>query len=225
MATHSSILAWTIPWTEAPAGYSPRGCTKSYTTEATEHAWVVSTLGNEQPPGLGLTPPFSEETWIPAHLLRTPHCQGQSSHLLSPSPGPVACGLHQAWDWGEHFCIRKKKKEEKQNPLNAVNPHASLAPQTHGFLCLRAGSPGCTTYPQARCSGSFVLDTNTSMDAICWHKTRLPKGSPSPQRHGPWSGPPRPDDRLAVCGATPCYSCKLFPGNSASASSTLSPLP
>ena len=23
MATHSSILAWKIPWTEEPAGYSP----------------------------------------------------------------------------------------------------------------------------------------------------------------------------------------------------------
>ena len=24
MATHSSILAWEIPWTEEPGGYSPR---------------------------------------------------------------------------------------------------------------------------------------------------------------------------------------------------------
>ena len=26
MATHSSVLAWRIPWTEEPAGYSPWGC-------------------------------------------------------------------------------------------------------------------------------------------------------------------------------------------------------
>ena len=26
MATHSSILAWRIPWTEEPGGYSPWGC-------------------------------------------------------------------------------------------------------------------------------------------------------------------------------------------------------
>ena len=25
MATHSSILAWRISWTEEPAGYSPQG--------------------------------------------------------------------------------------------------------------------------------------------------------------------------------------------------------
>ena len=33
MATHSSILAWRIPWTEEPVGYSPWGHTESDTTE------------------------------------------------------------------------------------------------------------------------------------------------------------------------------------------------
>ena len=37
MATYSSILAWRIPWTEKPAGYSPKGCKESDMTEATEH--------------------------------------------------------------------------------------------------------------------------------------------------------------------------------------------
>ena len=35
MATHSSILAWGIPWTEEPGGHSPRGCKELDTTEAT----------------------------------------------------------------------------------------------------------------------------------------------------------------------------------------------
>ena len=33
MATHSSILAWRIPWTEEPGGYSPRGGEESDMTE------------------------------------------------------------------------------------------------------------------------------------------------------------------------------------------------
>ena len=33
MATHSSILAWRIPWTEEPGVYSPWGCKKLDTTE------------------------------------------------------------------------------------------------------------------------------------------------------------------------------------------------
>ena len=38
MATHSSILAWRIPWTEEPGGYSPWGCKESDMTEETYHA-------------------------------------------------------------------------------------------------------------------------------------------------------------------------------------------
>ena len=33
VATHSSILAWRIPWIEEPGGYSPWGCKESGTTE------------------------------------------------------------------------------------------------------------------------------------------------------------------------------------------------
>ena len=33
MVTHSSILAWRIPWTEEPGGYNPRGDKESGTTE------------------------------------------------------------------------------------------------------------------------------------------------------------------------------------------------
>ena len=36
MATHSRILAWTIPRTEEPGGYSPWGCKESDRTEMTE---------------------------------------------------------------------------------------------------------------------------------------------------------------------------------------------
>ena len=33
MATHSSILAWRIPWTEEPGRHSPWGCEELDTTE------------------------------------------------------------------------------------------------------------------------------------------------------------------------------------------------
>ena len=36
MATHSSILAWEIPWTEEPGSYSPLGCRESDMTEYTQ---------------------------------------------------------------------------------------------------------------------------------------------------------------------------------------------
>ena len=37
MATHSNILAWGIPWTEEPVGYSPSGCKEFSTTEQLTH--------------------------------------------------------------------------------------------------------------------------------------------------------------------------------------------
>ena len=33
MTTHFSTLAWKIPWTEEPVGYSPWGCKELDTTE------------------------------------------------------------------------------------------------------------------------------------------------------------------------------------------------
>ena len=41
--THSSILAWRIPWTEEPAGLQSIGCKQSDTTEATEH-WTYEMI-------------------------------------------------------------------------------------------------------------------------------------------------------------------------------------
>ena len=38
MATHSSILAWVVPWTEEPGVYSPWGHKESDTTEVTFNA-------------------------------------------------------------------------------------------------------------------------------------------------------------------------------------------
>ena len=47
MATHSSILAWRIPWTEEPGGHGPRGHSESDTTEVTEHTCTHSSVGKE----------------------------------------------------------------------------------------------------------------------------------------------------------------------------------
>ena len=41
MATHFSILAWRISWTEELEGYSPWGCKKSDITEAIYYTQAV----------------------------------------------------------------------------------------------------------------------------------------------------------------------------------------
>ena len=40
MATHSSVLAWRIPWTEEPGGCGPRGRKKLDTTEQLTHYYM-----------------------------------------------------------------------------------------------------------------------------------------------------------------------------------------
>ena len=47
MATHSSVLAWKIPWTEKPGGLNPWGCKESDMTEwltqtHTHNSWLLN---------------------------------------------------------------------------------------------------------------------------------------------------------------------------------------
>ena len=51
MATHSSTLAWKIPWTEGPGSYSPWGCKESDMTERLQFHFSLSCIGegNDNP--------------------------------------------------------------------------------------------------------------------------------------------------------------------------------
>ena len=48
MATHSSVLAWRIPWTEEPGSYSPRGHKELDTKAVPNSPWklVSSVFGS-----------------------------------------------------------------------------------------------------------------------------------------------------------------------------------
>ena len=67
MATHSSILAWRIPWTEGLGGYSPRGCKESDMTEGlstrTQKPGMLTDICNTQcSPGKTCSVQFSSVT-------------------------------------------------------------------------------------------------------------------------------------------------------------------
>ena len=44
MAIHSSTIAWKIPWTEEPGGYSPWRCKESNTTEQLHFTLIYSVV-------------------------------------------------------------------------------------------------------------------------------------------------------------------------------------
>ena len=46
MATHSSILAWRIPWTEEPGGLQTTGLKRVGHTEVTEHMLIIYFIGS-----------------------------------------------------------------------------------------------------------------------------------------------------------------------------------
>ena len=53
MATHSSILAWRIPWTEERGGYRPWGCTELDMTERLNNKSLILNLRNGHYPQSG----------------------------------------------------------------------------------------------------------------------------------------------------------------------------
>ena len=57
MATHSSILAWRIPWTEEPG--SPCDCKESDTTEATNHTALADMVSGQKLHQMRTTPPWA----------------------------------------------------------------------------------------------------------------------------------------------------------------------
>ena len=74
MATHSSILAWRIPWTEEPGGLQSMGSQESDTTEC---AHTYTRLPDE-----GLSPR--------AHsALGGPHCWAAQRLVLVVCPSPL----------------------------------------------------------------------------------------------------------------------------------------
>ena len=55
MATHSSILAWKIPWTEEPGGlHTVHGVTESDTTEQLSTARPTRFIGDSRDPDMAL---------------------------------------------------------------------------------------------------------------------------------------------------------------------------
>jgi len=78
MATHSSVLAWRIPWTEAPGGLQSMGCKESDTTEVTWHKDGGASAGHIYPD--------VQQSW---------HSLGAQRQTLRPKEGQPMAGRHE----------------------------------------------------------------------------------------------------------------------------------
>ena len=123
MATHSSILAWRIPWTEEPGGLQSMGYKESETTEATWHArthkvlsgwsnaWGYSARLLLQLSGWILSLEAPEITTSPAmkvKMLVTQSCPALCDPMDSSPPGSSVHGISQAriLEWVAIFFFR-----------------------------------------------------------------------------------------------------------------------
>ena len=73
MATHSSVLAWSIPWPEEPGGVQPMGGQRSlagYSTWGARGAWRATVHGGPEEPG-GLQSMGSQRSDTTAHTYTT----------------------------------------------------------------------------------------------------------------------------------------------------------
>ena len=78
MATHSSILAWKIPWREELVGYSPR-----VAKSQTQLIDFTSTLANIRASLVGQlvkNPPAMRETWVQPLGWEDPLQKGKATH-------------------------------------------------------------------------------------------------------------------------------------------------
>ena len=71
MATHSSILAWEIPWTPASDGLQSTGSQESDMTEPLNHQ-VIRVLTNVEEVVVGTA--FSSTSTISSHLIQSNYC-------------------------------------------------------------------------------------------------------------------------------------------------------
>ena len=100
MATHTSILAWRIPWTEEPGGHSPQGYKESDTAERLPLA--LSGIIKHRLPSVGQRP--GSGLWSAALAYRNiTNKQGPDLPTTRPGLFPVA----QIWTQPEalHFTV------------------------------------------------------------------------------------------------------------------------
>ena len=82
MVTHSSILAWRVPWTEDLVGYSPRGRKESDTTERLLFHFL-SLSGSQQPDS-----PVGGEGLLTVAVARAPLLGPRESPYVGPERKP-----------------------------------------------------------------------------------------------------------------------------------------
>ena len=132
MATHSSILAWRIPWTEESGRLSSRGRKESDTTErlSTHQKATRSQVGQEE------TPRVRGQGWWPRGATPRPRSvsvgEARRSHLAPEARGGDAEEPPQARGQGRHLGGATHARGQGRRPGGAT-PEAVAAQAQEGL--------------------------------------------------------------------------------------------
>ena len=171
MATHSSILAWRIPWTEEP-GNGPWGCKELDMTEVTEHApWPHLNLVIS----LKILSPMTVTFWSTG--LWT------SMHSLHMKSWKDTCQSLQPWQF----------QRSLKTPLTETSPFWGVGVSRSGLLDLVGGSwpggplSGSTLHsldPEQTCRPAAKARTSAQPQSEGWVSTGVTAEGPAGRIRG-----------------------------------------
>ena len=159
MATHSSVLAWRIPWTEEP-GYRPWGCKESDTTKwltlPLEEIWKLS----HTPKGFGTQgSPTSRplciiilQAWF-CRLCYSVVSSSLQSRGLIACQAPLSMGFSRQEYWSGLLCPSPEDLSDLGiEPGSPASRADSLPSEPPGDVCCKPGT-GHTRFALEGCAG------------------------------------------------------------------------
>ena len=117
MATHSSILAWKVPWTEEPGGLRSRGATKSQTRLNDPHNNNTNQMTNIRHLEAHTTCQLLPSPVLPVRSLQRLEKSGYPEQNPPPSqsllpPAPLSRAL-AGWDLSQVLSVLEKTWEPR----------------------------------------------------------------------------------------------------------------
>ena len=127
MATHFSILAWRIPWTEEPVGYSPWGCKESDTTQQ------LSTAQDRHPKGRSDKEPTCrcKRLGLDPWMVRAP-----GRRKWQPAPVFFPGKFHGQWSLAGYSLWGLKEPDTTERPSTQAGRHLRLTWSKLSSWCL-----------------------------------------------------------------------------------------
>ena len=129
MATHSSILAWRIAWTEEPIMLQSMG------SQRVRHDWACTHTQVLNKENLGITIPGrsqirfqKRQRWVPVHKASQSWLNSQLLSVAPSSPDEISVAERSRPLWSLSGCQAATPPHPRQGPCTQLIPSVSTSP-------------------------------------------------------------------------------------------------